>query len=241
MKNFSRGNSFRGNDRREERREDRQMYRATCEKCERDCEVPFRPSGGKPVYCSNCFKREQNPREEYRERSERPERSGRQGRSERPEMFRATCDECRKSCEVPFRPSGDKPVYCSNCFGKGNGPSRDISSKSGGRSFDSNKGEGKHEAKHAEINAKLDKILALLQHITPSKEIIIKKPKTTVNPPKEENTPKKTQKVSVKVKGAKVKEAKKVAKKATPKKATPKKVTTKKATPKKVAKKATTL
>jgi CxxC-x17-CxxC domain-containing protein len=31
-------------------------------------------------------------------------------------MHQATCAECGKDCEVPFRPSGDKPVYCSNCF-----------------------------------------------------------------------------------------------------------------------------
>lgn len=31
-------------------------------------------------------------------------------------MHKATCSECGKSCQVPFRPLGDKPVYCSNCF-----------------------------------------------------------------------------------------------------------------------------
>ncbi len=36
------------------------------------------------------------------------------------EMFTATCSACHKDCEVPFRPSGDKPVYCSACFGKMN-------------------------------------------------------------------------------------------------------------------------
>ncbi len=34
------------------------------------------------------------------------------------QMFSATCAECKKTCEVPFRPSGDKPVYCSYCFSK---------------------------------------------------------------------------------------------------------------------------
>jgi CxxC-x17-CxxC domain-containing protein len=32
------------------------------------------------------------------------------------EMFSATCASCGKSCQVPFQPSGDKPVYCSDCF-----------------------------------------------------------------------------------------------------------------------------
>lgn len=31
-------------------------------------------------------------------------------------MYQAICAECGKSCKVPFRPSGEKPVYCSNCF-----------------------------------------------------------------------------------------------------------------------------
>ena len=34
------------------------------------------------------------------------------------ELFSAVCSKCGKNCEVPFRPSGDKPVYCSACFGK---------------------------------------------------------------------------------------------------------------------------
>jgi CxxC-x17-CxxC domain-containing protein len=34
----------------------------------------------------------------------------------RPEMFDAVCDNCGKDCKVPFRPSGEKPIYCSDCF-----------------------------------------------------------------------------------------------------------------------------
>lgn len=40
------------------------------------------------------------------------------GRTEEREMFKTVCDSCHKDCEVPFRPSGDKPVYCRDCFGK---------------------------------------------------------------------------------------------------------------------------
>ncbi len=35
---------------------------------------------------------------------------------ERSQMYPATCDQCHKQCEVPFRPSGSKPVYCQDCF-----------------------------------------------------------------------------------------------------------------------------
>ena len=34
------------------------------------------------------------------------------------EMHKATCAECKKECDVPFKPSGDRPVYCKDCFSK---------------------------------------------------------------------------------------------------------------------------
>ena len=34
------------------------------------------------------------------------------------EMHKATCADCNKECEVPFKPSGDRPVYCKECFSK---------------------------------------------------------------------------------------------------------------------------
>jgi CxxC-x17-CxxC domain-containing protein len=33
----------------------REMFSATCANCGREAQVPFRPSGAKPVYCSDCF------------------------------------------------------------------------------------------------------------------------------------------------------------------------------------------
>jgi len=36
------------------------------------------------------------------------------------EMHPATCAECGVETQVPFRPSGDRPVYCSDCFRKNN-------------------------------------------------------------------------------------------------------------------------
>ena len=34
------------------------------------------------------------------------------------EMHKATCAKCKKECEVPFKPSGDRPVYCKECYAK---------------------------------------------------------------------------------------------------------------------------
>jgi CxxC-x17-CxxC domain-containing protein len=88
--------------------EDREMHKATCSDCGAECEVPFKPTEGKPVRCQDCF------------RKNRPQRrfgGGRGGFNRGPrEMHKTTCDECKKDCEVPFKPSGDKPVYCKECF-----------------------------------------------------------------------------------------------------------------------------
>ena len=48
---------------------------------------------------------------------------GSRGRGQR-EMFSATCSSCGKEAQVPFQPSGDKPVYCSECFQQRGGSSR---------------------------------------------------------------------------------------------------------------------
>ena len=32
------------------------------------------------------------------------------------EMFPAVCATCGKETEVPFQPSGEKPVYCRECY-----------------------------------------------------------------------------------------------------------------------------
>jgi len=33
----------------------REMFAATCSSCGQETQVPFRPTSGKPVYCSACF------------------------------------------------------------------------------------------------------------------------------------------------------------------------------------------
>ena len=33
----------------------REMFTATCSNCGKEASVPFRPTSGKPVYCSDCF------------------------------------------------------------------------------------------------------------------------------------------------------------------------------------------
>jgi len=34
------------------------------------------------------------------------------------QMYQATCANCGRETQVPFQPRGDRPVYCSECFGQ---------------------------------------------------------------------------------------------------------------------------
>lgn len=38
----------------------RMQYKAICAECGKTCGVPFKPSGGRPVFCSECFSRQQD-------------------------------------------------------------------------------------------------------------------------------------------------------------------------------------
>jgi CxxC-x17-CxxC domain-containing protein len=54
------------------------------------------------------------------------------GRAAR-EMFTATCSSCGQPAQVPFQPSGDKPVYCSACFEQRRAGGGDRGGRYGGR------------------------------------------------------------------------------------------------------------
>ena len=50
-----------------------------------------------------------------RKQQTRGSKGGSYGRTER-EMFPAICAECGKQTMVPFKPNGEKPVYCKDCY-----------------------------------------------------------------------------------------------------------------------------
>lgn len=107
-----------------ENMEDREMHKAKCSDCGAECEVPFKPTPGKDVRCQDCF------------RKNRPQRSNRGGGfnrggggfnrgggfgggnfDRRPrEMHKTTCAKCKKECEVPFKPTEGRDVFCKDCF-----------------------------------------------------------------------------------------------------------------------------
>jgi CxxC-x17-CxxC domain-containing protein len=55
--------------------------------------------------------------------NDRPRQGGSNFDSGPREMHKAVCSECKKECEVPFKPSKDsegklRPVFCKDCYAK---------------------------------------------------------------------------------------------------------------------------
>jgi CxxC-x17-CxxC domain-containing protein len=47
------------------------MFKAICSDCGKECEVPFKPNGSKPVFCRDCFqgkRRFEGPKPEFQRR-----------------------------------------------------------------------------------------------------------------------------------------------------------------------------
>jgi CxxC-x17-CxxC domain-containing protein len=63
------------------------------------------------------------------------------------EMTKVTCSTCKAECEVPFKPTSSKPVYCNDCFMK-----KGSQGKVSKEDLDT-------------INGKLKKIIKLLENI----------------------------------------------------------------------------
>jgi CxxC-x17-CxxC domain-containing protein len=70
-------------------------------------------------------------------------------------MTDVICSTCGKDCQVPFKPTSSKPVYCDDCFSK---------KEKGGSS------RGPSNKDLEVINEKLDKIMAALKIETTSDE-----------------------------------------------------------------------
>jgi len=182
-----------------------QMHKATCSECGKECELPFRPTGDRPVFCSTCFDKQGGGNErpsrfggERRDRSERPRHEDRGG------MHDAVCGKCGAKCQVPFRPTPGKEVLCDDCFGK---------SGKGGK----DNGELMVELKG--LHVKLDRLMKLLapadktvkSEVYPVKSGKAGLPKAEFNGVKKEiAAPKKNVEVKKEVKAVKKVVAKKV-------------------------------
>lgn len=164
------------------------MHKATCANCGKICEVPFKPTGSKPVYCRDCFRAQEGGGDSRPSDS----RSFGNARSEDRQMFDAVCANCGKNCQVPFRPSPGRDIFCSDCFEKNDQPARAFGSANGRQetsgSFSRDSRSPRAETPNYKeqldaLNTKMDKILKLLSH-----ESALDMPVEVVVTPVEDNT-----------------------------------------------------
>ncbi len=96
---------------------------------------------------------------------------GNRGGNDRPELHQATCASCGKTCEVPFRPTGDRPVYCRDCFNNPDrefAPPKNFTRNDSPRERPSYRPEPRQERSGGDekldtIIKKLDKLISLLE------------------------------------------------------------------------------
>lgn len=116
----------------------------------------------------------------------------------RPQMHKAICSSCGKECDLPFKPTGDRPVYCRECFARNGGgerkesfnrDNRDTRDARENRDFPrppfksfNNDGTGPrpqphaaphthHDEQFAAINTKLDRLITLLTPKTSAPQV----------------------------------------------------------------------
>jgi CxxC-x17-CxxC domain-containing protein len=84
-----------------------EMHKATCDKCGQVCEVPFKPTSGKPIYCSDCFRKVNSS--ESRPESRRPQFSDRQtesSESNKPDKYKKELDQINEKLNKILKSMG---------------------------------------------------------------------------------------------------------------------------------------
>lgn len=103
-------------------------------------------------------------------------------------MHKAICSDCGNSCEVPFRPTGDKPIFCNDCFGAKRGGDTPRESARAG-SFNGDRFSRKEFGRDNEVKKqleflglKIDRLAKVVEnlapahaHTTPEKSAQVKK------------------------------------------------------------------
>jgi len=106
----------------------------------------------------------------------------------RPQMHEAICSDCGKRCEVPFKPTNDKPIYCSECFEnhggrrpERDGQRRDRFPERRENSFSNRNDAPRNEYKEQfdKLNAKIDIVIKMLASKEEIKEVAKETKKTT--------------------------------------------------------------
>ena len=119
-------------------------------------------------------------------------------------MHQVVCDQCGKPCEVPFRPTGDKPVYCSSCF-EGKRKTRGAGDRFSKNKFSRQKTDFGSKGNNDELkkqlvilNGKMDQLIKAVEAMANTKTIekkAIKKTRTVKDKKSAKKVVKKAKKV----------------------------------------------
>ncbi len=125
---------------------------------------------------------------------------GDRGERREVEMHSAVCGECGNTCQVPFKPNSDKPVFCNDCFAVKRGARDDrgerserggerreergtkeryistprISNQTETKSFDNSGNEraiGELKNQVSEMNKKIENLISLMDVNSTKKEV----------------------------------------------------------------------
>ncbi|MBF8249903.1 MAG: hypothetical protein HW400_504 [Candidatus Levybacteria bacterium] len=120
------------------------------------------------------------------------------GKSGDRQMFKTICSKCNKECEVPFVPTGSRPVFCKDCFqnNRASDPNRSENNYSRRSDFEDRGnnqiirpvGQSQHKEQFEVLNVKLDKILKILE----PKVIAVIAPAEIIKAPKAKKAAKKS-------------------------------------------------
>lgn len=84
-----------------------------CKDCGREFEFTAREQA---FYAEKGFNNEPGRCPECRQARKATSRDGGDRGQSRRQMFTTVCSECGKETQVPFKPTGTRPVYCRECF-----------------------------------------------------------------------------------------------------------------------------
>jgi len=125
-------------------------------------------------------------------------------------MHSAICSSCGKPCEVPFRPTGEKPVYCRDCFAGRSAMGGERSQRKDPRTFSANVSNNSQTNSNSQnnsnnyelkkqveaMNVKLDKLLNVVHSL--SQNISISKAVSDISSPNQVKIEKVNQKAEIK-------------------------------------------
>lgn len=102
--------------------------------------------------------------------------------------YDAICDNCGKECQLPFKPTGERPVYCRECFATmgGGDTNRSLGRDNRGQSLFQKPQENRQPSisteQFAQLNSKLDRILQLLTTSVDKLPEVVREEKTSEKP-----------------------------------------------------------